>query len=50
MTSLLSPLDDQQNPVAKTQTNMAGRNIAAEMIKVAGGKNSPHYSPLGGLR
>ena len=47
MTGLLSPLDDQQNPVAKMQVKMAGRKAAAEMIKASGGKQSSNQPPFG---
>ncbi|MEI8291705.1 MAG: ankyrin repeat domain-containing protein, partial [Verrucomicrobiota bacterium] len=47
MTGLLSPLDDQQNPLAKMQIKMAGRKAAAEMIKASGGKQSLNHTSFG---
>ena len=47
MTGLLTPLDDQQNPVERMKTKMSGREAAAKMIKAAGGKQSLNHTPFG---
>lgn len=44
---LPSPLDNQPNPVANMHKTMAGRRVAAEIIKAAGGKQSSNYHPFG---
>jgi ankyrin repeat protein len=46
MTGLLIPLNGQQNPAIMMQTGMTARKAAAEMLRAAGGKNSPNYSPF----